>query len=71
MADYAKPMGDKHMTIIELTDVETDHLTTGLEVIRKVLLSDPVGDLIGAGYWNLTEAEELLLLSIIEDWRSK
>ena len=71
MADYAKPMGDKHMTIIELTDVETDHLTTGLEVIRKVLLSEQVGDLIGAGYWNLTEAEELLLLSIIEDWRSK
>jgi len=59
------------MTIIELTDVETDHLTTGLEVIRKVLLSDQVGDLIGAGYWNLTETEELLLLSIIEDWRSK
>jgi hypothetical protein len=62
---------ERTMTIIELTDVETDHLTTGLEVIRKVLLSDPVGDLIGAGYWNLTEAEELLLLSIIEDWRSK
>jgi hypothetical protein len=68
MADYAKPMGDKHMTIIELTDVETDHLTTGLEVIRKVLLSEQVRWLIGSGDWNLTEAEELLLLSIIEDW---
>jgi len=59
------------MTIIELTDVEADHLTKGLEVIRKVLLSDPVGDLIVAGWCNLTEAEELLVLSIIEDWRSK
>ena len=56
------------MTIIELTDVETDHLTTGLEVIRKVLLSEQVRWLIGSGDWNLTEAEELLLLSIIEDW---
>ena len=56
------------MTIIELTDVETDHLTKGLEVIRKVLLSEQVRWLIGSGDWDLTEAEELLLLSIIEDW---
>ena len=56
------------MTIIELTDTETAHLTKGLEVIRKVLLSGRVRWLIGSGDWDLTEAEELLLLSIIEDW---
>lgn len=52
---------ERLMTTIELTETE---------VIRKVLLSDPVRDLIGAGYWNLTEEEEFMLISIIEDWRN-
>lgn len=61
---------ERLMTTIELTETEAGHLTTGLEVIRKVLLSDPVRDLIGAGYWNLTEEEEFMLIGIIEDWRN-
>jgi hypothetical protein len=39
-----------------------------LRIIRKALLSNPVRDLIGAGYWNLTEEEEFFLIEIIEDW---
>jgi hypothetical protein len=52
---------ERLMITIELTETE---------IIRKVLLSDPVRDLIGAGYWNLTEEEEFMLIGIIEDWRN-
>lgn len=46
----------------ELTDEQKS-------VLRKVLDSRELQDLIGAGDWDLTENEEMVLWGIINDWR--
>ena len=44
-----------------------DNLTTEeKEVMKKVLLSTPLQNLLGAEEWDLTEPEEEILWSIIE-----
>jgi hypothetical protein len=56
------------VTSIQLTEEQAIQLAKRLDIIRKVLLSQQVQWTIGSGDWDLTEAEEHILLNIIRSW---